>query len=414
MKSNNRGNELTDFYESNNLNSKHRSLHSFIRSLFIFFKDLVMVPQSQTRRAPFIRSSASIKGLLNNFIIASIPCWLIGLWNLGYQINITMAEFRLTVLSGWQGNFLSFIGINHDPANIVACFSLGLLYFLPILLTSLIVVLSWEWLFSTIRRRPISEGLLVFAWFFTLIMPAGIDLFKVCLGVSFGYVIGSAIFGGYGRYLINPVLLSAVFLLFAYPDLVFIAGNWVPVTAAEKTLPLELVAIGGLNAVQAAGYTWWELFLGMRPGPIGSVSVLGCMLGALYLVITGSASWRIIIGALIGMTLSVVVYTELFNEVNLMTSASSYWHVVLGAFAFGVVFFATDPVAAASTSGGRWFFGLLVGMLTVIIRVSNPTYNEGILFALLLASMLSPIIDFCCIELNVRRRKLKLQGVNNG
>ena len=225
------------------------------------------------------------------------------------------------------------------------------------------------------------------------------------LGVSFGYVVGSAIFGGYGRYLVSPVLLSVVFLLFSYPDLVHNPENWVPVPAADVLLALNLAATGGVQAIQAAGFNWWDLFIGIQAGPIGSVSVLGCLLGAIYLLLTNSISWRILGGVSLGMLVSVLIYAELANDNNPMATISAGWHLVLGAFAFGAVFFATDPVSSAATPGGRWVFGVLVGVLTIIIRVSNPSYNEGVLFAVLLASLFSPVIDFCFIEMNIHRRR---------
>ena len=362
----------------------------------------------RTRSAPYIRDFASVQGLLNNFVIATIPSWLIGLWSLGHQSNLAMAGMEMTALSGWRGDLISALGIGHDSANVSACFFLGLLYFLPIFLVALLVGSTWEVIFSSVRRRPQSEGLLAFAWLFALVMPAGVDLYQVGLGVSFGFVVGSAIYGGSGRYLINPALLGLTFLLFAYPDLVFGPDNWIPVPGAETIPALKLAATGGIAAVQSAGFSWWDIFLGVRPGPLGTVSVLACLLGAIYLVLTESASWRIMVGAVLGMLGAVMLFNGLASEVNPMAAIPWGWHLVLGGFAFGVIFFATDPVPAATTVAGRWMFGILVGVLTIVIRVSNPSYNEGVLFAVLLASLFSPVIDFVVVELNIRRRRRRL------
>jgi Na+-transporting NADH:ubiquinone oxidoreductase subunit B len=393
-----------------NIKAKHQL---FVRSWVVLFKRFFYSPENHTQNSPHIRSFENIQGLLNNFIIASIPCWLIGLWNLGYQSNSAMAQIDLKVISGWRGDLIAVLGIGYNSTDIFACLFHGLLYFIPIFLVALFIVSTWEVIFSTICRRPLSEGLLAFAWLFALVVPAGVELYKVCLSVSFGYVIGSAIFGGYGRYLTNPVLLSLAYLIFAYPNLVYNLSNWIPVPGIDTVLALKLAATGGISAVKSAGFSWWDLFFGIRPGPIGSVSVLGCLLGAVYLVLTNSASWRIMLSALLGLITAVMIYQWVASESNPMAALSASWHLVLGAFAFGVVFFATDPVASATTMGGRWVFGFLVGLLTVVIRVSNPSYNEGVLFAVLLASLFSPVIDFCFIELNIRRRKRRLMVVLN-
>jgi Na+-transporting NADH:ubiquinone oxidoreductase subunit B len=402
-----------NLYEPKHQN-KIRRHELFVKSWILLLKRCFYLTQSRTLRSPYIRSFDNVQGLLNKVVIASIPCWLIGLWNLGYQSNNAMAEIGLKVLSGWRGELLDKFGIGYDSANVFACFFHGLLYFLPIFLVALLVVSAWEVIFSTIRVRPLNAGLFVFAWLFALFVPAGVELSKVCVGVSFGYVVGSALFGGYGRYLVNPILLSLVYMFFAYPDLVFSSNNWIPVPDVDTLLTLKLAATGGVNAIQTAGYSWWDLFIGIRPGPIGSVSVLGCLLGAVYLVLTDSASWRIMLGAVLGLLMTVMIYNLMSNETLPMASISANWHLVLGSFAFGVVFFATDPVASASTASGRWVFGFLIGLLTIVIRVGNPAYNEGILFAVLLASLFSPVIDYCYIELNIRRRKRRLIGVQNG
>jgi Na+-transporting NADH:ubiquinone oxidoreductase subunit B len=399
-------NSLFKKQKSNTRNSRKPKLFAQWISLL---KHIFYCYENQTRKAPHIRANNSVQALLNNFIIASIPCWLIGLWNLGYQINMNLTTLGLNELSGWQGALLAKLSIVPDPSSIYLCFLIGLLYFIPIFIAAFLSTSIWEVIFARVRQRPFSEGVLAFAWLFSMLMPAGIDLYKVILGVSFGYVVGTAIFGGYGRYLVSPVLLGVVFLLFSYPELVYNPEIWVPVPGADVMLALNYAASGGQLAVESAGLSWLDLFIGIRPGPIGSVSVLGCVVGAVYLVLTNSASFRIIIGGLIGMFIAVLIYTNLTDVSNPMSTISASWHLVLGAFMFGLVFFATDPVASATTSGGRWVYGILVGILAIIIRISNPSYNEGILFAILLTSLFSPVIDFCFVEMNIRKRRKRLK-----
>ena len=361
-----------------------------------------------TGSAPHVRDGNNVQRLLNTFVVATLPCWVIGLWNVGVQTNLELAELGVGGIVGWRGDVVELLGIGYDPGNPFGCFLIGLLYFIPIFLVSLAAALLWDIVFSTARDRPLDEGLIPTVWLFALIMPANAPLLRVAFGMTFGYVVGKAIFGGSGRYLVCPSLLGYAFLLFAYPDLLFGETAWVPVPGVERTPALELAAAGGVEAVRQAGYSLWDLFLGARPGSIGATSVLGCLLGAVYLVFSGAASWRIMVGALFGMIGTVLLFNGIAGNGNVMFQIPWTWHLVIGGFAFGAVFFATDPVTAAMTNAGRWVYGVLVGLLTVVIRVTNPSYNEGVLFAVLLASLFSPVIDFVFVELNVRRRRRRL------
>ncbi len=247
------------------------------------------------------------------------------------------------------------------------------------------------------------------AWFLALMMPATVPMYQVALGMSFGIVIGKLIYGGSGRYLVNPALLGVAFLVFSYPALLFGQGAWVPVEGYDQPTVLELVTDeGGLKVVAAVDYGFWQLFLGDRPGAVGVVSTLGALLGAAFLVLTGMASWRVMLGSLFGL----IAVSLLGNAVapdHELFSIPWYWHLVLGGFVFGAVFIATDPVAGPMTDAGRWGYGLLVGGLTVLIRMANPAYYEGVMFAILLASMFSPLIDYVVTQMNIRRRRLRLQ-----
>jgi Na+-transporting NADH:ubiquinone oxidoreductase subunit B len=361
-----------------------------------------------TITSPHVRDGNNVQRLFNTFIIATLPCWLIGLWNLGLQTSLEMVEIGLDSLPGWRGELLAAFGVDYDPGSALSCFAIGLMYFLPIFLVTLVVATFWDVVFSTVRRRSLDEGMLATVWLFALIMPANAPLLRVAFGISFGYVIGKAIYGGSGRYLVCPALLGYAFLLFAYPDLLFGESAWIPVPGVERTPPLELAAAGGVEAVLKSGYSLWDLFLGQRPGSIGATSVLGCLLGAVYLVFSGAASWRIMLGAFLSMIGTVLLFNGIASDGNVLFEIPWTWHLVIGGFAFGVVFFATDPVTAAMTNPGRWVYGALVGVLTVVIRVTNPSYNEGVLFAVLLASLFSPVIDFVFVEMNARRRRRRL------
>ena len=321
-----------------------------------------------------------------------------------------VADFQLEVVVGWRAGLLAALGFGFDASRVLDCFVHGLLYFLPIFAVSLLVAAFWEALFASMRRKPVDEGMLYIAWFFALMMPASVPLLQVALGMTFGIVVGKLIFGGSGRYLVNPALLGVAFIVFSYPSTFLGVGAWVPVAGYDQPTVLELVTDeGGVSVIAAVGYNWGQLFLGDRPGAVGTVSTLGALLGAAFLLLSGMASWRIMLGAAIGLTTAAVVFNYLAPG-NELFAVPWYWHLILGGFVFAVVFLATDPVTGPMTDPGRWGFGLLVGILTVVIRVANPTSYEGILFAILLACMFSPLIDFVIVERNIRRRRLRLQG----
>jgi len=364
-----------------------------------------------TDGAPHVRDSMNVQRLLNTFVVASIPCWFVGIWNIGEQTNLAMQVMGIVAAPGWRGGLLELLNVGYDPTSIGACLLHGFLYFLPIFVVALLTGAFWEVLFAQQRKRPVDDGLLAIAWLYTLILPATAPLLQVALGMTFGLVVGKAIFGGSGRYLVSPVILGLGFLVFSYTSLVFAPGAWIPVPGYDEPTTIELfVDEGGVPALLSVNYTWLQLFLGNQPGPIGVTSIFGCLIGAVYLIYTGVASWRIMLGSFIGMVASVLLFNALGPANNPVFAVPWTWHMVTGGWAFGTVFLATDPVAAANTNPGRWGFGILVGVLTIVVRVTNPSYYEGVIFAILLASIFSPLFDYVVVERNIKRRKRRLEG----
>ena len=367
-----------------------------------------------TRSGPQVRDASSVQRVWNYFVMASLPTWLIGTWSLGHQTNLAITALGLDEVPGWRAGVLSQFGIGFDAFNAFACFMHGFLYFLPIFAVALLVGAFWQALFAKIRRSEPDEGLLVIAWFLALLMPATAPMYQVAVGMTFGIVVGKLIFGGSGRYLFNPALLGMTFLVFSYPTLMYGENPWVPVAGYDQPTVLELVKEeGGIKVIAAVGYNFWHMFVGNQPGPIGIVSSLGALLGAVFLIWTGMASWRVMAGALIGLILTAMLFNVVAPEDPLF-SVPWYWQLAMGGVMFGVVFIATDPVAGPITDPGRWAFGLMVGVLTVMIRAANPAYYEGVLFAILLACVFAPLIDYVAIERNIRRRQQRLEGKTDG
>ena len=385
-------------------------MERFFKSVLTLVDRFLWSSGTVTRTAPHIRDANNVQRLWNTFVIASIPAWLVGMWSLGHQANIAIVEFQLESVPGWRAWLLSQSGIGFDYHSILGSIAHGMLYFFPVFFVALLTGTFWEALFATARRRRVDEGLLAITWLFCLLLPATIPMYQVVLGMSFGIVVGKLIYGGSGHYLVNPALLGVVFLVFSYPSIMYAPGVWVPVAGYDQPTVLELVTDeGGVGVITSVGYDFWQILLGDRPGAFGLTAPLAALLGGCFLVWTGMASWRIMLGAFVGMLGMVLICNAIAPDHELF-SMPWYWHFVLGGFVFGVAFIATDPVTCPMTDPGRWGFGLLVGALTVLIRVGNPSYYEGVMFAILLASMLSPLIDYYVVERNIRRRKLRLEG----
>lgn len=387
-----------------------RRLAPYLGAGAVLVNRLLWSTSQPTVAAPHIRDRNNVQRLLGNFVIASLPCWLIGMWNIGVQIDLAMQLKEMTVLPGWRGALLTALGMNHDPDVVAGAFLLGLTYFVPIFLTALVVGAFWEVLFAVGRNRPVDEGLLACAWLFALILPPSAPLYQVAIGMTFAMVVAKGIYGGTGRYLVSPPVLGLCFLTFSYPDVLFGPETWVPVPGFEEVTTIELaVHEGGVRALTQVDYDWGMLFLGMEPGPMGVTSALGCLLGAGWLIVTGAGSWRIMAGSLAGLVAAVSALGAVGPADDPAFAMPWYWHAVIGGWAFGTVFLATDPMAAATTRAGRWVFGALVGVLTVVVRLTNPAYFEGVVFAILLATIFSPLCDYFVVERNIVRRRRRLE-----
>jgi Na+-transporting NADH:ubiquinone oxidoreductase subunit B len=375
-------------------------------ALYEMADTFLYTPKDVTPSAPHVRDAIDLKRVMTYVVIAVLPCALFGMYNIGLQANLAMADMGLTAIEGWRGAVLATLGIGYDPDSIMACFWHGFLYFLPVYVVTLAVGGFWEVLFAIVRNHEVNEGFLVTSMLYTLILPPTIPLWQVGLGITFAVVIGKEVFGGTGKNFLNPALTGRAFLYFAYPAQN--SGNdvWVTVDGFTGATPLALAPLGGLEAIEAAGYTLTDLWLGILPGTIGGESALMCLVGAVFLLYTRVASWRIMLGVLVGMLATVLLLNFLAGpDSNPYMHLPWQWHLLSGGLAFGLVFMATDPVSASMTPKGKLIFGALIGFLTVLIRVINPAFPEGIMLAILFANVFAPIIDYFVVQANVRRRK---------
>jgi Na+-transporting NADH:ubiquinone oxidoreductase subunit B len=346
-----------------------------------------------------IRDAIDLKRLMMTVIIAMVPCLLFGIWNVGHQ---------------------HFLAIGQASATLGDKITVGLIQVLPIVVVSYGVGLGIEFVFATIRRHPVNEGFLVTGMLIPLVMPPDIPLWQVAVATAFAVIIGKEAFGGTGMNVLNVALTARAFLYFAYPTDISgsvwtYLGDTKAVAGYSGATPLSIAAesvVAGTNVVSqlnsfGAGwnegvFTFNNMFMGIMPGCIGETSTLMCLIGALILVATGAGSWKVIVsvfGGAYGMGL-------LLNIIggNAFMEMPAQYHLVIGGLAFGAVFMATDPVTASQTETGKWIYGILIGVFTVLIRVFNPAYPEGIMLAILLMNVFAPLIDYYVVNANKNRR----------
>ena len=370
--------------------------------LYEMVDTFIYTPSEVTRGSTHVRDGNDLKRTMTFVVIATFFCVLMAMYNTGYQANLAMEAMGLEKAEGWRSLPMMLFGYN--PSNPLSCLVHGALYFFPIYIVTLAVGGVWEVLFATVRGHEVNEGFLVSSMLYTLIMPPDMPLWQVALGISFGIVIGKEVFGGTGKNFLNPALTGRAFLYFAYPASISGDSVWVAVDGYTAATPLGLAASGGLDAVHSAGYGWLQTFFGFMPGCLGETSTLGILIGMAFLLYTRIASYRIVVGVFLGMVAMASVFNMIGSDTNPMFAFPWYWHLTVGGFAFGMVYMATDPVSAAMTNTGRWLFGCLVGVMTVLIRVVNPAFPEGIMLAILFSNMFAPIIDYFVVQANIRRR----------
>ena len=349
-----------------------------LQSTFDAFETFLFVPNKVTRSGSHIRDSIDMKRTMSVVIIALMPALLFGMYNVGYQHYLSHAE----TATFWQ------------------MFGYGFIKVFPIIVVSYVVGLGIEFIFAQYRGHEVNEGYLVSGMLIPLVLPPDTPLWMVAIAVAFAVIFGKEVFGGTGMNVLNPALTARAFLFFAYPqdmsgDKVWIAEK---ADAYSGATPLGYALTGDFDKIQSPA----DMFFGFIPGSIGETSTLAILIGAAILIFTGIGSWRIMLATTIG-TLSLAYFLNLvsFNE---YTALPGYYHLIMGGWAFGTVFMATDPVSAAQTNKGKWIYGIVLGMMIVVIRVFNPAYPEGVMLAILLMNVFAPLIDYYVYEANIKRR----------
>jgi len=403
------------------------SLKSKLHNLKLKYKDKKMapafnaihtflyLPDETTHSGAHVRGADDLKRTMNTVIMSLIPCLIFGMFNAGYQHHLAAGEIQAVTNGFFSASFWTLDNL-----------TVGLWKVLPLLIVSYVVGLTVEIIFAVIKKHEVEEGYLVTGMLVPLIVPIDTPLWMLAVAVVFGVVIGKEVFGGTGMNILNPALTIRAFLFFAYPtwmsgDKVWVHGaveraNEIAGGAKLDAISGETV-LGGLAQGKELSYSVSDMFLGFIPGSVGETSALLILLGALFLIFTKIGSWRIMVSAVLGALVMGLIFNGVVSAEWIATGSKFYslmstefWHhLIIGGFAFGVVFMATDPVTASQTNKGKWIYGFLIGFISILIRVFNPAYPEGVMLAILLMNVFAPTIDHYVVQGNIKKRMKRLK-----
>jgi Na+-transporting NADH:ubiquinone oxidoreductase subunit B len=388
---------LKEKYKGTKMAPAFNAIHTFL-----------YLPNETTHNGTHIKAADDLKRTMNTVIMALIPCLIFGMFNAGYQHHLASG-----VIEAANG-FLSSSFWTWD--NLV----IGLWKVLPLVAVSYGVGLAVEFVFAVIKGHEVEEGYLVTGMLVPLIVPVDIPLWMLTVAVIFGVVIGKEVFGGTGMNILNPALTIRAFLFFAYPT--WMSGDKVWVHGAVETagtpdaISGETI-LGSLAQNNEVTHSVTDMFLGFIPGSVGETSTLLIILGGLFLIFAKIGSWRIMLSSVLGAIAMGFIFnfvvdsgwiTESSKFFGLMST--TWWHhLIIGGFAFGTVYMATDPVTGSQTNKGKWIYGFLIGFISILIRVFNPAYPEGVMLAILLMNVFAPTIDHYVVQGNVKRRLKRLK-----
>lgn len=367
-------------------------LHAFW-SVYDGFESFLYVPNTTAKTGAHIHDAIDSKRIMSLVVIALLPALLFGMYNIGYQNFAAAGE--LANASFWEMFFYGFLAV------------------LPKILVSYIVGLGIEFAWAQWKKEEIQEGYLVTGILMPLIIPITCPLWMLALSVAFAVIFCKEIFGGTGMNIFNVALSARAFLFFSYPGQMTGDSIWVAshqIFGLGNTLPdatTMATPLGELALHVDIPYSTCDMLVGLIPGSVGETSVIAIAIGALLLLVTGIASWKTMLSVFVSGGIMAAVFSALG-----MTSIAWYEHLILGGFCFGAVFMATDPVTSARTEKGKYIYGALIGVMTIIIRVMNPGYPEGMMLSILFANMFAPLIDYCVVQGNINKRMKRLTAHN--
>ncbi|MGC6438511.1 MAG: NADH:ubiquinone reductase (Na(+)-transporting) subunit B [Flavobacteriaceae bacterium] len=394
--------------KSNLHNLKQKYKGTKMAPAFNAIHTFLYMPNETTHGGTHIKAADDLKRTMNTVIMAMVPCLIFGMFNAGYQHYLALGSIEAS--QGFLGS--TFWTLDN--------FIVGAWKILPLLAVSYGVGLLIEFIFAVIKGHEVEEGYLVTGMLVPLIVPVDLPLWMLAVAVAFGVVIGKEVFGGTGMNILNPALTIRAFLFFAYPT--WMSGDKVWVHGAvERAGTADAISgetiLGSYAQNQEIAYSFADMFYGIIPGSIGETSKLLIIFGALFLIFTKVGSWRIMLSTVFGALVMGLIFNGVVDAGIISSSSKFYglmsvpfWqHLIIGSILFGAVYMATDPVTAAQTNKGKWIYGFLIGFISIMIRVFNPAYPEGVFLAILLMNVFAPTIDHYVVQGNVKKRMKRLK-----
>lgn len=387
---------LRDYLDKIKPNFEPGGKFQALRSVFEGFETFLFVPNTTSKTGVHIHDAIDSKRIMSIVVIALLPALLFGMYNVGYQ------HYHAVRVEG------SFIEM----------FAYGFLAVLPKIIVSYVVGLGIEFTVAQWKKEEIQEGFLVSGILIPMIISVDCPLWILAIATAFSVIFVKEVFGGTGMNVFNVALVTRAFLFFAYPTKMSGDTVWV---LGDKICGLGKQVVDGLTVATPLGQTStmgdipdfsWDMVIGLIPGSIGETSVIAIAIGAVILLWTGVASWKIMFSVFVGGALTALMFNQ-FGPDTSMAHMPWYEHLVLGGFCFGAVFMATDPVTSARTETGKYIFGFLIGVMTIIIRVLNPGYPEGMMMAILLMNIFAPLIDYFVVQNNINRRAKRTSNLTN-
>lgn len=385
-------------------------LHA-LRSVYDGFDTFLFTPRATSTSGVHIHDSMDSKRTMIIVIVALLPCLLFGMYNAGYQHWLACGAQSFPF---WELLLYGFLAV------------------LPRLVVSYAVGLGIEFAVAQWRNEEIQEGFLVTGILIPMICPIETPLWMIAVATAFSVVFVKEVFGGTGYNIFNVALVTRAFLFFAYPahmsgDNVFVAhgsmlglGGEAWADGVSGATPLGQLsvsgaqdvagALGSMVSIDGSQISWWDMFLGLVPGSFGETSTLCILAGGLLLLLTGIASWRIMLSVFAGGACMAVVAHWAMTPTYPASFLDAGEQLCLGGFAFAAVYMAPDPVTSCRTNVGKYVYGFLVGVIAILIRIYNNGYPEGAMLAVLLMNAFAPLIDYCVVEANVRRRMARLKA----
>lgn len=382
--------------------------------VFDALETFLFTPGHTTKKGVHVRDGIDLKRTMFLVIVAMVPALLFGTWNIGHQYYLSLGD--ITTADPWSAMLLDKLIV-------------GAIKVVPLIVVSYATGLGIEFVIAGMNGHAINEGFLVSGMLIPLIMPVDVPLWMVAVATAFAVLIAKEVFGGTGMNILNVALTARAFLFFAYPKQM--SGEiWIHNVMASKAggvladgytgatalghlantvgQPVNGEVSNGVMAMFADGgmFSLMNCFIGTIPGSVAETSALAALIGAAILIWTGIGSWRIISSFIVGGLVMGVIFNAL--GLNAYMTIGPVHQIVMGGFMFGAVFMATDPVSAAQTNTGKWIYGFLGGFFSIMIRVFNPAYPEGVMMAILFMNVMAPTIDHYVIESNIRRREKRL------